>query len=104
MTYYLAIYGGALLTVIAQLILKKGAKGNILNLHYILGNSIFVVIIFLTLYALKEVKLVELVAIYPLTYIGVIFFSYLLFNEKMNKKQILSVLLIILGVVIFNLS
>ena len=106
--YYLAIYGAAILTVLAQLILKSGAKKDesfllsILNFQYVFGSLLFVFVIFLTLYGLQEVPLIYMIAVYPLIYVLVAISSCIFFNEKLNSRQIFSIFIIVLGILIFN--
>jgi len=109
--YYLAIYGGALLTVIAQLFLKKGAgvkkKGLmnfLLNRYVIVGYFLFFAVTLLNLFALKKVLLIEMVIINPIIQILVVLFSILIFKEKLSRNQIFGILIIILGIVVFNLN
>jgi len=110
--YYIAVFLGALLTVTAQLLLKKGAlnkKNNLiadmfLNKYIVSGYFIFVMVTVLNLFALKEIPLIFMVIINPLVLILVVFFSMLLFKEKINKKQLKGLILILTGIIIFNLN
>ena len=110
--YYLSLFIGALLTVIAQLLLKKGAmlkRKNIIldiisNKYVILGYLLFVTVTILNLYAFKEVPIIIMVVISPLIQILVVSFSVLIFKEKINNKQLKGFILIIVGIIIFNLN
>ncbi len=110
--YYIAIYGGALATVIAQLLLKKGATGrkgkeNILfifaNGYVFAGYFLFFLVTLLNLYGLQKVKLIEMIIVQPLVYILLIMGSILFFKEKISKIKLLSIGIIIVGMIIFNI-
>ena len=109
--YYLSIYIGAIFTVVAQLLLKKGALSkkknnvilNLLNQYVVLGYVFFVIVTLLNLFAFKEVPLIIMIVISAVVQIFVVIFSVIIFKEKVNKKQILGIAIIILGVILFNL-
>ena len=110
--YYFVLFIGAIFTVIAQLLLKKGAmlkqKNNLvqifLNKYVILGYILFVGVTLLNLYAFIKVPLIIMVVISPIVQILVIVFSLLIFKEKFNQNQLKGFVLIILGIIIFNLN
>ena len=110
--YYLILFLGALFTVIAQLLLKKGATFKstnnfleiFLNKYVIAGYFLFVTVTVLNLYAFKEVPLILMVVINPIVQIFVITFSVIIFKEGFNKRQIKGFILIILGIIFFNLN
>ena len=109
--YYLAIYGGAVLTVIAQLLLKKGAifkKGSFfstfLNKYVLIGYVLFFLVTVLNLFGLKKVRLIEMVIVNPIVQILVVVFSIIIFKEKLNKNQLFGLFLIILGIIVFNIK
>jgi len=111
--YYAAIYCGAILTVIAQLLLKKGAlqktpSTNFLsgfyNYYVLLGYIIFFTVTLLNLYALNKIKLIEMIVVFPLIHLLIIVFSNILFGEKLGNNHIKGVLLIIVGIVIFQIN
>jgi drug/metabolite transporter (DMT)-like permease len=110
--YYIAIYGGALVTVIAQLLLKKGASGkkgkeNLLfifaNGYVFAGYFLFILVTLLNLYGLQKVRLIEMIVVQPLVYLLLIIGSVLFFREKISKVKLLSIGIIIVGMVLFNL-
>lgn len=109
--YYIAIYSGAILTVLAQLLLKKGAlkKNNkfislLINPFVIIGYLIFIIVSLLNLYALKEVNLILMVTINPIIHILVISSSIIIFKEKLTRKQVGALIIIIMGIILFNFS
>lgn len=111
--YYFFLYLGALLTVFAQLLLKKGASRGVkrgslihsyLNWQVFLGYILFLITIFLTLYAFRKVDLSEMVIVQPLIYTLVVVLSVFLFKERLAKVQTLGIFIVILGIIIFRLN
>jgi drug/metabolite transporter (DMT)-like permease len=109
--YYLALFIAAALTVIAQLLLKRGASVKhknrfvelFLNQYVILGYILFVTVTVLSMYALKQVPLIMMVVINPLIQILVVVLSMFLFKERLNKMQLRGFILIVLGIIVFNI-
>ena len=110
--YYIAIISAIVLTSVAQLILKKAALVSnkksfsifsYLNIYSVVSYALFVIVTLLNLYALKKIQVKEMVIFLPLTYLIIPIFSYLLFKEKIGKQHILGILVIITGIIIFNL-
>jgi drug/metabolite transporter (DMT)-like permease len=107
----MAVYAGVLLTAIGQMFLKYGAirKRNknryakFYNPYTIIGYGSFITVAFLNLFALQKIELIELVFIIPMSYVIVLFGSVFLFHEKLNKKQLIGFIILILGIIIFNL-
>ena len=114
MKYHILLIFGIILTVIGQLLLKKGVDGkhiDLSNIHKLLLNP-FVLIGFgaysisLLLWMVVLSKL-ELSYAYPLVssnYIIITLFSKLLFKEHVSKRRWISVLTIMLGVALVSLS
>ena len=111
-SYYYAIYFGALLTVAAQLLLKKSALNmeekqsmvrSLLNPLSLLAYLIFVVVTLFTFYGLKKVELMFMILVEPIVMILVLISSSYFFNEKLNSNKILGSIIIIFGVILFNI-
>ena len=111
-SYYYAIYFGAVLTVIAQLLMKKASfrKDNykskfssILNPFTISAYFILTIVTFLTFYGLKKVDLLFMILVQPVIMILVLICSSLFFREKLGMKKILGSIIIIIGVILFNI-
>lgn len=108
--YFVALYCGALCTVTAQLILKKGAQKRrpdslievCTNYYSLLGYFLLVISLVLGVFAMREVALSYLVVIQPLIQISVVMFSAMLFQEKLSSGKIQGISLIVLGIAVFN--
>ena len=111
--YYIAAIIAVVLTAIAQLVLKKGALaglkkqgfwGSYFNIYSLTGYGLFVVVTLFNLFALKKVQLKEMTFILPITFVIVPLLSVWIFKERLNQKQVAGIVLIALGVLIFNLD
>jgi drug/metabolite transporter (DMT)-like permease len=98
-----------ILTSLGQIFLKIGSQsGNnslIKTLTHplsLLGYLTFAIVAFLSIDAIKEIELKVFFALTSLTYVIVVFFSYIFLHEKITKNKILGVFLITFGVIIFN--
>lgn len=101
-----------ILTAFAQVLLKSGANMNrqndsivkqYLNLHVILGYSLFLIVTIINVYAYRILPLNYAIILLPFTFIFVTLFSVLFFKESLTKKQLISFLIIVSGVIIYNL-
>ena len=109
--YYLYASIAVVLTAISQILLKVGADKTkslkiirrYLNYYVISGYLIFLVVTLINLYAYKYLPIKMAVIFLPFTFILVAVFSFLLLKEKMSKKHLISSLIIITGVIIYNL-
>lgn len=107
--FHIIVIVGVVLSALSQILLKKSAMENhkskifeILNLKVILAYTIFFVVIFANIYALqKGVKLKYMPVLESLGYIFVPVFSSFFLSEKIEKKNIFSIGLIIAGIIIF---
>ncbi len=111
--YYLVALLSVLVTSIAQILLKKGAnfgrdKGSFLALYLntfsISGYVLFVMVTLLNLYFLKVIPLKELAFIVPVVYILVPVLSYFFLGERLTKRQRYAILIIFVGILIFNVD
>lgn len=111
-SYYVAAFLGAVLTAVAQLLLKTGARVGVAkgsfkklftNPYTFIGYVIFVSVTLLNLYALKEIRLIEMVFFVPLSYLLVILSSRWILKEKLSRNQWIGVVFLLTGLIIFNL-
>ena len=111
-SYYYAIYFGAFLTVVAQLLMKNAALKmekkqsklrSVLNPLSLLAYLMFVLVTLCTFYGLKKVELMFMILVQPIVMILVLISSSYFFNEKLNSNKILGSIIIIFGVILFNL-
>ena len=111
-SYYLVAYGSVILVACAQLLLKKGASltqnknflRSFINPYSLLAYCLLVLITLCNLYALKVVQLKEMAFILALPFVLVPLLSMALFKERLTRQQLLGVLLIIVGALVFNLD
>lgn len=112
----LAIYScimvcGTLISSFSQIMLKKSAQRTYdskikeyLNPLVIIAYVLFFGCTFISMYALKVVPLSMSPILEASGYIFVAILSYIFFKEKMTKKQLLGMALIIIGIVIYTLK
>lgn len=112
----LAIYScimicSTLVSSFSQIMLKKSAqkeyKSKIqeyLNPLVIIAYGLFFGCTFLSLYALKVVPLSMSPILEATGYIFVAVLSYIFFKEKLTKKQLIGMIFIIGGIIIYSLK
>ncbi len=112
----LAIYSGimiigTLISSFSQIMLKKSAQKNYpskikeyLNPLVIIGYGLFFCCTLISLYGLKVVPLSMSPILEASGYIFVAILSYIFFKEKLTKKQLLGMFLIIGGIVVYTLK
>lgn len=94
----------------SQVILKKSANQEYknvlfeyLNTKVISGYILLICSVFLTIYAYKGVPLKMGPIINSLSYFFILIFGKIFFQEKITKNKIQGNVLIIIGIIIFNL-
>jgi small multidrug resistance pump len=111
--YLLIAFGAVILTSIAQVLLKLGALNNskhstwirqYLNLYIFSGYGIFIIVTIINLYAYKFLPLKYAVILLPFVFIFVTLFSIFILKETFSKRKLISYLIIVIGVVIYNLN
>lgn len=107
---YLLTFAVILLTSIGHLLLKIAATrataaGSRIITHplSLLGYSIFAVVAFLSIYAMKGLDLKVFFALYSLTYICIPFLAVLVLKESLTRNKVIGVIVITLGVLLFYL-
>jgi multidrug transporter EmrE-like cation transporter len=112
MTLFFYVCAGLsiLLTSIAQILLKIGANKKstnesiYLNRATMSGYGLFLVVTILSVLALKGIELKTFyAAVYALNFILVAIFSWKFLGESLSKKKVVGILLIALGIIVFNL-
>lgn len=110
------IYSGVLLvgvfvSAISQVMLKKAALKKYdsvikeyLNPLVIVAYIIFVGTTFLSIIAYKGIPLSMGPVLEATSYIYVTIFGVTIFKEKMNKKKLISLLLIVGGIVVYSMQ
>ena len=99
-----------IVSAFSQMLLKKSADskhkniiGEYLNVSVIVSYAIFAVCVVLDTYTLKGVSLGLNSIIESLNYVLVPILGVFLLKEKLNKYQIIGIIIIFVGVVVFNI-
>ena len=101
-----------ILTAFAQVLLKSGANRNkhhnqllkqYLNRYVITGYGLFLFVTVVNVYAYRILPLQYAIVLLPLTIVFVTLFSILFFKETLGKRQLISFLIILTGIIIYNL-
>ena len=93
-----------LIASFSQIILKKGAcQGNIyINKYTICGYTLMIISTFFTLIGYKGVTLSLGQILQSLSFIFVIILSKLFLKEKISKKQVIGIIIIIIGIIVYS--
>jgi len=106
----IALATAIIFTAFSQVFLKRGASNrptfiaSFLNRQTIIGFGLFGIVTVLNVYAMQKIELKIVTAWTGVSYILVVFFSGLILNEKIDSIKVISCILIISGIIIFNLG
>lgn len=110
MMFYAGLLLGVFLSAISQVMLKKAALRQYpnkireyLNPLVIIAYTIFVGTTFLSIYAYKGIPLSMGPVLEATSYIYVTIFGVTIFKEKLNKRKLVGLALIIAGIIIYSL-
>lgn len=99
---------GSLISAVSQILLKKSSQkqyknriAEYLNPYVITAYSVFFLATFCTVVAYKYLPLSMGSILGAFEYIFVAVFSYFLLKEKISKKKLLGLLIIVFGVFVF---
>ena len=104
-----ALAVGIVLSAVAQVFLRRGAKGkkqkreSLLNSWFIVGYTMFVVTIPLTIYAMQEIELRTAMAWGSLTFILTPLFAWLAIKDPFDARMLTGSFFIVAGIVVFSL-
>ncbi len=104
--YYLLLFVLSILVAsFSQIILKKGAeqKNIYINRYTVVGYSLMVLSTLFTLVGYKGVDLTLSGILQGLSFVFVPIFSFLILKEKISKKTILGIVVILLGIIIYSI-
>lgn len=94
----------------SQILLKKSANisnnskiKEYLNKYVIVAYLLLFISTLLTMYAYKKIELSTGVIIESISYIIIAILSYFILHEKINKKEVLGIFLIVVGIIIFSI-
>jgi len=109
--YILIMAVGVFISSVSQVLLKKAASKEYknhfleyLNIRVIIAYALFFCATLLSVFAYKVLPLSMGPIIESTGYIYVAIFGVTIFNEKLSKKKIMSLVLIVVGIVIYALS
>lgn len=108
--YYAIIYLAVFLAAAGQILLKQGSgRGGLdlmilrLNRRVALGLGAMAMSMLLNVRALSVVPLRDMAFILPTVYILVPLFAHFFLRERLNRRTIIGTVIIIAGVILFNL-
>ena len=89
----------------SQIILKKGAeqKNIYINRYTIVGYSLMVLSTVFTLIGYKDVDLTLSGILQGLSFVFVPIFSFFMLKEKINRKTVIGIVVIIFGIIIYSI-
>lgn len=100
-----------LLSCISQVILKLEANkphatkmSEIVNKGVFLGYTIFLTITLVNVFMYRYVEFNLILVIESLAYVFVPLISYKVFKEKLNKKQLIGLMIIVAGVIMYAIA
>ena len=109
--YVLIFLLSVFIASVSQILLKKSANKNhanewreYLNKYVITAYFIFFISTILTIIAYKGIELKYGPIIESVGYIFILIMSKMFLGEKITKNKILGILLIIIGVIVFNFN
>ena len=94
---------------LSQILLKKAANKNsgikmIANMNVLLAYGILFVVMFInSRFIYKHISLGEISIIESFGYIFVPLFSFFLLKEKISRKELLGILLIVVGIFVYSM-
>lgn len=108
--YSLLLLAGVFISAVSQVLLKKEAGkehssliGEYLNPAVITAYAMFFVSTLLSVFAYRGIPLSMGPVLEATSYIYVTFFGVKIFREKINKKKVLALLMIIGGIAVYSL-
>lgn len=108
--YIILGFTGSVLAAISQVMLKQGANKDqgalklaiYLNYYTATGYLLMILVTLINLYVFKYLELKYALIFFPTTFIAVILLSKVIIKERINKRDWITYIIIIIGVVIFN--
>ena len=108
--HYAALAGSIVLTVCAQLLLKRGVSNNtsilssFLNPWTIIGWGLFFIVTILSVYAMQEIELKTVTAWASTSYLLVVILALFIYKERLTSGKIIGCLLIVIGIITFSMA
>lgn len=105
--YILIFVFSVFLSSVSQMLLKKSTKKKYssvikeyMNIYVISGYSIFVIVTLINIYAFRYIPVSFGGALESLGYLFVAGLDYLIFHERISRRKMLGLLIIVSGVII----
>lgn len=102
------LFLSVIISAFSQVLLKKSALKSYdspikeyLNTYVISGYGIFFLAVLLDMLALKKVPVSYIPIVESSSYIFIIIFSKIFFNEKISKRKMLAIAVILAGVAVY---
>lgn len=106
--YIIILVVSVVIAAFAQILLKKSAEKTYdspireyLNVYVILGYGLMFLSMFITIMAYSGLDFTNVPVIESLGYIVVMFLSYLFFKEKITKRKLLGMAVIMAGIFVY---
>jgi len=102
-----ALAGAIILTAVSQVMLRVGAKGKtsskaaILSRSTLSGYLLFLIVIFLMIFAMQEIPLRTVSAFHGITYILIPLAARVFVDDPLDVRMMLGSGTIVLGIVVF---
>jgi len=106
--YYAALFGGILIAVCGQLLLKSGAQGTadfaaqILNVYTIIGMGFYGCAAFLYLIAIRKIPISVAYPSVAVSYVVVAVVAHFAWDESLTPGKVGAIVLILTGVALLN--
>lgn len=106
---YLILIVMTLIGAIASFYLKKASNSNdilniIKNINLYVGGTLYLISAILNIYILKFLDYSIVLPLTSVTYIWTMILSHFKLNEKISKKKIIGVILIIIGAILVSVK
>jgi drug/metabolite transporter (DMT)-like permease len=109
--HYLCLFAGILLTGLAQILLRMGARqpdagliARMLQPKIVLGYGLFFGVTLLNVFAMQAIELRVMTAWSSLTYVWVMLLSGVCLRERITGRMVWGCGLIVVGVLVFSLT
>lgn len=107
--YMLILIASVMVASFAQVLLKKSAEKTYasplreyLNLYVICGYGLMFLSMFMTITSYKGLDFTNVSVIESLGYVMVMFLGYVFFKEKITKRKLLGMVIILTGIFIYH--
>lgn len=108
--YLLMAVASVLTAGISQIFLKKGAMRphisfirDYLNVPVVCGYGLMFASVLVTMFAYRGLEYMSIAVIEAIGYIWVPVLSYFFFKEKFTRNKVVGILIILVGIVVYNI-